>query len=70
MLENHQYGTKVELMPGYYPITLVAKFTFNGVAKEIPLDTNVVIVTNTPPVANAGTDQILEATDMNTTRWF
>ena len=64
--ENHQYGTKVELMPGYYPITLVAKFTFNGVAKEIPLDTNVVIVTNTPPVADAGLDQVLEATDMDT----
>ena len=54
--QTHPYGAKVELMPGTYPMVLTAEFTYNGEAMTIPLDTRGFIVTNTPPVANAGAD--------------
>ena len=54
--QTHPYGSKVELMPGTYPMFLTAEFTYNGEALTIPLDTAGVIVTNTPPVSNAGGD--------------
>ena len=59
---DHPYGAKVELMPGVYPVTLTAEFTYNGEQHVIPLDTRGFVVTNTPPAVNAGSNQILEAT--------
>lgn len=53
---THPYGSKVELMPGTYPATLTAEFTYNGVPQSIPLDTAGVVVTNSAPVADAGSD--------------
>ena len=63
--ETQQYGSKVELMPGTYPVSLKAEVTVNGVTKVIPLDTNAFTVTNSAPAANAGADQILEAAGMD-----
>ena len=63
--ETQQYGSKVELMPGTYPVTLKAEVTVNGATKVIPLDTNAFTVTNSAPVANAGPDQVLEATSLD-----
>ena len=60
--KDHPYGAKVELMPGVYPVTLTAEFTYNGEQQVIPLDTRGFVVTNTPPAVNAGSNQILEAT--------
>ena len=54
--KTHPYGSKVELMPGTYPMTLTAEFTFRGENIVIPLSTGNIVVTNTPPVANAGSD--------------
>ena len=54
--QTHPYGSKVDLMPGTYPMVLTAEFTYNGEAQVIPLDTRGFVVTNTPPVANAGAD--------------
>ena len=60
--KDHPYGAKVELMPGAYPVTLTAEFTYDGKAQVIPLDTRGFVVTNTPPTVNAGANQVLEAT--------
>lgn len=59
--KDHPYGSKVELMPGVYPVTLTAEFTHNGEQQTIPLDARGFVVTNTPPAVNAGSNQILEA---------
>lgn len=60
--KDYPYGSKVELMPGVYPVTLTAEFTYNGEQQTIPLDTRGFVVTNTPPAVSAGSNQILEAT--------
>lgn len=59
--KDHPYGSKVELTPGVYPVTLTAEFTHNGEQQTIPLDARGFVVTNTPPAVNAGSNQILEA---------
>ena len=59
--KDHPYGSKVELTPGVYPVTLTAEFTHNGEQQTIPLDVRGFVVTNTPPAVNAGSNQILEA---------
>lgn len=59
--KDHPYGSKVELTPGVYPVTLTAEFTHNGELQTIPLDARGFVVTNTPPAVNAGSNQILEA---------
>ena len=63
--QTHPYGSKVELTPGTYPVTLTAEFTYNGEGITIPLDTAGFIVTNTPPVANAGGDVTTTTTSRN-----
>ena len=63
--QTHPYGSKVELTPGTYPVTLAAEFAYNGEDITIPLDTAGFIVTNTPPVANAGGDVTTTTTSRN-----
>ena len=60
--KTYTYGSKVELAPGIYPVTLAATYTFGGKEQSVTLDTKQLTVTNTAPVANAGSDQAVTAT--------
>ena len=61
-IQTHPYGSPMELAPGTYPMLLTAEFTYDGEAMSVPLDAGGFIVTNTPPVANAGADIAITTT--------
>lgn len=51
--KTYTYGSKVELAPGIYSVTLIATYAFGGIEQSVTLDTKQLTVTNTAPVANA-----------------
>ncbi|UDQ98296.1 CARDB domain-containing protein [Lentisphaerota bacterium WC36G] len=59
--QSHNYSDdEITLMPGTYPVTLTALFSYGNANYTNSLDINGFTITNTAPVANAGGDQTEE----------